>query len=63
MLPSAVYPDYDYATIKYDSAGREQWIARFSGPGNGEDDAVGVVLDNAGNAYVTGASEGSGRCV
>ena len=28
-------------------------------PGNGEDDAVGVVLDSAGNAYVTGASEGS----
>jgi hypothetical protein len=54
------YPDYDYATIKYDSAGQEQWVSRYNGPGNGEDDAVGVVLDNAGNVYVTGASEGSG---
>ena len=53
------YPDYDYATIKYDSAGREQWVARYNGPGNGEDDATRIVLDSAGNAYVTGASEGS----
>jgi uncharacterized delta-60 repeat protein len=53
------YPDYDYATIKYDSTGQEQWIARYKGPGDGEDDAVGVVLDGAGNIYVTGASEGS----
>jgi uncharacterized delta-60 repeat protein len=54
------YPDYDYATIKYDAEGHEQWVARYNGPGNGEDDAVGVVLDSAGNAYVTGASKGLG---
>ncbi len=54
------YPDYDYATIKYDSAGQEQWVARYNGPGNGEDDAVVLAIDGSSNVYVTGSSVGSG---
>jgi Beta-propeller repeat len=51
---------FDYATIKYDSVGREQWVARYNGPGNLDDEAHGIAVDNAGDVYVTGESPGSG---
>ncbi len=50
---------HDYATIKYDSSGQEQWVARYNGPGNGEDYARGIAVDGPGNIYVTGESFGS----
>src|SRR5262245_34409957 len=46
----------DYATIKYSPSGSQLWVARYDGPGSGEDDAKGLVVDSAGNAIVTGYS-------
>jgi len=50
----------DYATIKYCPNGDTAWIRRYNGPGNDEDRAYAIAVDNFGNAYVTGQSTGSG---
>lgn len=51
---------FDYATIKYNSAGVQQWVARYNGPGNGTDFGMDLKVDFSGNVYVTGQSSGSG---
>ena len=47
----------DYATIKYNSDGIEQWVARYNGPDNGNDIVYAMALDDFGNVYVTGESD------
>lgn len=49
----------DYVTIKYDPDGNELWTRAYNGPGNGDDTAWAMALDNSGNVYVTGASVGT----
>jgi uncharacterized delta-60 repeat protein len=48
---------FDYATIKYKSSCEELWVARYDGPGNEEDVAFSIAVDDSDNVYVTGMSE------
>jgi len=50
--------DYDYATVRYDSDGKEIWSIRYDGQASDTDGAVKIAINNAGDVYVSGTSQG-----
>ena len=50
----------DYLTIKYNSAGVEQWVRGYSGIPGGKDIPNAITLDRNLNVFITGVSDGSG---
>ncbi|MEO0092486.1 MAG: SBBP repeat-containing protein, partial [candidate division WOR-3 bacterium] len=47
---------FDYATVKYNSAGVLQWVKRYSYANYSNDEPCAITVDNNGNVYVTGRS-------
>ncbi|MCX6134952.1 MAG: SBBP repeat-containing protein [Ignavibacteriales bacterium] len=48
--------DRDFATIKYDASGAQQWVARYDGGRHGSDWATSLDVDVSGNVFVAGLS-------
>jgi hypothetical protein len=44
----------DYLTIKYNNRGETLWTRRYTSPGNADDSALALAVDDSGNVYVTG---------
>jgi hypothetical protein len=47
----------DYATVTYNSDGKDLWSTRYDGPSHGSETASHVALDHDGNIYVTQESQ------
>jgi hypothetical protein len=39
----------DHATIKYNSAGQEQWVRKYNGQANHPNDAKAIAVNGSGN--------------
>jgi uncharacterized delta-60 repeat protein len=48
--------DNDYITIKYSSAGGQEWIYIYDGPGSYNDVTTAITVNNSGSVYITGRS-------
>jgi len=57
-VPTAVY-EYDYALIKLNASGVEQWARSFDGGKQDHDSVAAVAVDSAGTVYITGSSPGA----
>jgi uncharacterized delta-60 repeat protein len=44
----------DFAVIKYNNAGTQQWVSYYDGPNNFDDDPTSITLDQSGNIFVCG---------
>ena len=50
----------DFAVVKYNSDGMQQWASYYDGPEGLDDDPTGIVVDAGGNVYVCGESNRTG---
>lgn len=50
---------HEFATIGYSNAGLPLWTNKYVGPAGGDDFGYAVTVDNCGNVFVTGQSEGT----
>lgn len=51
------FGEFDFATVKYNSQGIQQWVAKYNDPlVNGDDMANAIAVDNSGNVFVTGTA-------
>ena len=48
--------DWDYATVKYNQKGIQQWVTRYNDSQASPDQAADLKVDIAGNVYVVGTS-------
>jgi uncharacterized delta-60 repeat protein len=48
----------DFATIKYNNEGELQWVARYDGPANDDDQAKALAVSRQGDIFVAGSSMG-----
>ncbi len=51
----------DFVTIKYNSRGEQQWVARYNGPGDTSDVLMGLVLGPSGEVVVFGWTQDEQR--
>ncbi len=49
----------DYALVRYNPAGTQQWAIKYNGTGNGIDQGYALAIDGSGNVFITGGSYGS----
>ena len=47
---------FDITTIKYSSAGMQQWVARYNGTASGNDKGNCISTDDSGNVFVAGSA-------